>query len=165
MAYSSDQRPFVPPLSLCADKWARATIAFQRAVLSCCRPMSSWGVPILPQPLIFPPCIWWHNVPLFLLNHFFCPKSLPIIHCVVLNKPLRGFLKLPVYCICQSCSQGLENTACDQGLSLWAGLFAVVIAPLALRAPNGCAGNWVLDIRVKSAVVDPTWASFLRHVP
>lgn len=53
----------------------------------------------------FSPCVWWHNVPLFLLNHFFCPKSLPIIHCVVLNKPLRGFLKLPVHCICRLCSQ------------------------------------------------------------
>lgn len=46
--------------------------------------------PSCPTPWFFSPCVRWHNVPLFLLNHFSCPKYLPIIHCVILNKPLRA---------------------------------------------------------------------------
>lgn len=80
--------------------WAEAITALQRAVLGCCRPMSSWGFSHLAPPRDFSPCIWWHNAPLFLLNHFFCSKYLPIIHCVILNKPLRGFLELPAHCTC-----------------------------------------------------------------
>lgn len=56
--------------------------------------------PSCPTPWFFPLVFDGTMYHCFLLNHFFCPKYLPIIHCVILNKLLRSFLRLPVHCIC-----------------------------------------------------------------